>query len=114
MRIRQVMLILLENAVHYGGDLIRVGLEQVASGYLVSVADNGPGITKQDQEQAFERFYRGSNAAQRYQRGTGLGLPVAKAIVEAHGGEIALRSAPGEGVTVVFTLPTRPALRAVS
>lgn len=113
-RIRQVMLILLENAVHYGGDLIRVGLEQVASGYLVSVGDNGPGITQQDQEQAFERFYRGANAAQRYERGTGLGLPVAKAIVEAHGGEIALRSAPGEGVTVVFTLPTRPALRAVS
>lgn len=113
-RIRQVILILLENALHYGGDLIRVGLEQVTSGYLVSVGDNGPGITQQDQEQAFERFYRGANAAQRYERGTGLGLPVAKAIVEAHGGEIALRSAPAEGVTVVFTLPTRPALRAVS
>jgi signal transduction histidine kinase len=113
-RIRQVMLILIENAVHYGGDVIRVGLEQVASGYLVSVSDNGPGITQQDQEQAFERFYRGSNAAQRYARGTGLGLPVAKAIIEAHGGEIALRSVPGGGVTVVFTLPTRPALRAVA
>lgn len=113
-RIRQVMLILIENAVHYGGDVIRVGLEQVASGYLVSVSDNGPGILQQDQEQAFERFYRGSNAVQRYPRGTGLGLPVAKAIIEAHGGEIALRSAPGGGVTVVFTLPTRPALRAVA
>lgn len=113
-RIRQVMLILIENAVHYGGNVIRVGLEQVASGYLVSVSDNGPGISPQDQEQAFERFYRGANAAQRYDRGTGLGLPVAKAIIEAHGGEVALRSAPGEGVTVVFTLPVRPALRAVS
>jgi signal transduction histidine kinase len=113
-RIRQVMLILIENAVHYGGDVIRVGLEEVASGYLVSVSDNGPGITQQDQDQVFERFYRGSNAAQRYDGGTGLGLPVARAIIEAHGGEVALRSAPGEGVTVVFTLPIRPALRAVS
>lgn len=113
-RIRQVMLILIENAVHYGGDLIRVALEEVASGYLVSVEDNGPGLTPQEQAQVFERFYRGSNASQRYARGTGLGLPVAKAIVEAHGGEIALRSAPGEGVKVMFTLPTRPALRAVA
>jgi len=113
-RIRQVMLILIENAMHYGGDAIRVGLEQVPSGYVVSVSDNGSGITQQDQEQAFERFFRGSNAAQRYDRGTGLGLPVAKAIVEAHGGEIVLRSEPSHGVTVVFSLPTRPALRAVS
>jgi two-component system, OmpR family, sensor kinase len=113
-RIRQVMLILIENATNYGGDVIRVALERVPSGYMVSVSDNGPGVTRQDRDQAFERFFRGSNAAQRYDRGTGLGLPVAKAIVESHGGEIAMRSAPGEGVTVIFTLPTRPMLRAVS
>lgn len=113
-RIRQVILILIENGIHYGGDAIRVGLKQVPSGYLVSVSDNGPGLPPEEQAQAFERFFRGANAAQRYEGGTGLGLPVAKAIVEAHGGEIALRSVPGQGAEVVFALPSRPALRALS
>lgn len=114
LRIRQVLLIVIENAIHYGGDTIQVRLKQVRSGFLVSVSDNGPGLGPEEQAQAFKRFFRGNNAAQRYEGGTGLGLPVAKAIVEAHGGEIALHSAPGEGVEVVFTIPTRPALRAVS
>ncbi len=113
-RIRQVMLILLDNAIHYGAEAITVGLEQITSGYLVTVTDDGSGMTEQDRERAFERFFRGSDAAQRYDRGTGLGLPVAKAIVEAHGGEITLRGAPGQGITAVFTVPTRPTLRSVS
>jgi signal transduction histidine kinase len=69
---------------------------------------------EEERERAFERFFRGSNAADRYTEGSGLGLPVAKAIVEAHGGQIALKSSPGEGTRVTFTLPLRPKLEAVA
>jgi signal transduction histidine kinase len=113
-RIRQILLILIENAVHYGGNEVRIGLERVPSGYLVSVVDNGAGMSEVDLKQAFERFFRGPDAARRYEHGTGLGLPVARALVEAHGGEIDLRGEPGQGLTAVFTLPTRPRLKAVS
>lgn len=113
-RIRQVLLILLENAVNYGGEHIQVALEPVPTGWRVSVSDDGPGMSTEDRERAFERFYRGSSAASRYERGSGLGLSVARAIVEAHGGRIELSSEPGRGVCVAFTLPVRPALKAVS
>jgi len=113
-RIRQVVLILLENAFHYGGSNIDLHLDQGTSGYVVTLCDDGPGMTDDEMAHAFERFFRGSNAAVRYDQGAGLGLPMAKAIVEAHGGEIALKSAPGEGLTVSFTLPTRAKLALVS
>lgn len=112
-RVRQVVLILLENAVRYGGGSIDLRLDQAPGGYAVSVADNGPGMAEDEQARAFERFFRGSNAAS-YHDGAGLGLPMAKAIVEAHGGEIALKSEPGDGLTVSFTLPQRPRLEAVA
>ena len=113
-RIRQVACILLENALRYGGDRIDVRLERTAAGYLVIVSDNGPGMPEEDQPHAFERYFRGTNSAQRYAHGVGLGLPVAKAIVEAHGGEISMTSVPGSGFSVSFTLPGRPKLKAVS
>ncbi len=113
-RIRQVVMILLENALHYGGGDIEVRLDQAASGYAISVTDDGPGMTEEERVRAFDRFFRGSNAAEHYASGTGLGLPVAKAIVEAHGGIIALGNAPSGGLVVSFTLPTRPQLQAVS
>jgi signal transduction histidine kinase len=71
-------------------------------------------MTDEERERAFARFFRGSNATDRYSEGSGLGLPVAKAIVEAHGGQIALTSVPGEGTRVTFTLPARPKLEAVA
>ena len=113
-RIRQVLLILLENAVRYGGRSIDLRLDPSPGGFAISVSDDGPGLTEDEQERAFERFFRGSNAATRYDQGIGLGLPLAKTIVEAHGGDIALRSAPGEGLTASFTLPRRAKLEAVS
>ena len=113
-RIRQVLLILLENAVRYGGRSIEMRLDPAPGGFAISVTDDGPGLTEDERERAFERFFRGSNAANRYDQGIGLGLPMAKAIVEAHGGEIALKSAPGEGLTASFTLPRRAKLEAVS
>ncbi|MCG8544418.1 MAG: HAMP domain-containing histidine kinase [Alphaproteobacteria bacterium] len=112
-RVRQVVLILLENAMRYGGGSIEVALHPAPGGFGVSVSDDGPGMTEDEQARAFERFFRGSDAA-RYHEGAGLGLPMAKAIVEAHGGEIALTSAPGSGLIVSFTLPKRAKLEAVA
>jgi two-component system sensor histidine kinase KdpD len=69
------------------------------------VADRGPGIDSFEQEMIFDKFYRGKD--QRYLvRGTGMGLPIAKAIVSAHGGTIAVTSQPGHGSVFSFTLPT--------
>jgi len=113
-RIRQVVVILLENALRYGASRVEVQLHGAPAGYAIAVTDDGPGMSEDEQDRAFDRFFRGSNAAERYKEGAGLGLPVARAIVEAHGGKIALESEPGEGVTVSFTLPSRPKLEAVS
>ncbi len=113
-RVRQVVLILLENAMRYGGSSIELRLDPAPGGYAIAVQDNGPGLTENEQSRVFERFFRGSNAAAHYQEGVGLGLPMAKAIVEAHGGAIALDSRPGDGLTVTFTLPKRGNLEVVA
>ena len=77
---------------------------------VTSVADRGDGIEDPEQALIFEKFYRGKN--QRYSvEGTGMGLPIAKAIVEAHGGSISLTSQRGHGSVFSFALPvnhTRP------
>ncbi len=113
-RVRQALLILLENARHHGGDEILVRLHQGAGGYRISVEDNGPGMSDVEKENAFHRFFRGSNAAERYSSGAGLGLPVARSIVEVHGGEIDLSDRAGGGLVVAFMLPHRPKLKVVS
>ena len=113
-RIQQVVTILLENALRYGGEKVEVRLDPAPGGLAVTVADDGPGLTEAERAHVFERFFRGSNAAIRYDGGAGLGLPVAKAIVEAHGGRIALSSEPNQGVRARFTLPVRPKLEAAS
>jgi two-component system, OmpR family, sensor histidine kinase KdpD len=72
---------------------------------LTSVADRGPGIDSFEQPLIFEKFYRGRN--QRYSApGTGMGLAIAKVIVEAHGGTISVVSQLGHGSVFSFTLPT--------
>jgi two-component system sensor histidine kinase KdpD len=69
----------------------------------VSVADHGPGIDDLEQSLIFEKFYRGRG--QRSVQGTGMGLPIARAIIEAHGGQIEVRSQLGHGSVFSFTLP---------
>jgi two-component system sensor histidine kinase KdpD len=71
---------------------------------VTSVADRGDGIDTLEQTLIFEKFYRGKD--QRYQvQGTGMGLPIAKAIIEAHSGTISLTSQRGQGSVFSFTLP---------
>lgn len=105
-RIKDVLNHLLENAGKYSpaGTPIRVTAERKDSHVIVSVADRGPGIDDFEQSLVFDKFYRGKD--QRYSvQGTGMGLAIAKAIVEAHGGTISVTSQLGHGSVFSFTLP---------
>ena len=113
-RMRQVILILIENACKYGGTIVEVCINRAPGGYVFAVRDDGPGIEEGEREQLFQRFFRGSNAAERYEGGAGLGLPVAKSIVEAHGGRIEVVSVPGCGAEFTVYVPEKNALKAVS
>ncbi|MEO0671457.1 MAG: ATP-binding protein [Pseudomonadota bacterium] len=113
-RIRQAVLALLSNAQQYGGRVSDVVLCQTLDGYQIAISDDGPGMTEDDKSKAFERFFRGSNAAARYGHGSGLGLPIVRAIAEAHGGAADLHDRAEGGTTALIRLPRRPHLKAVS
>jgi two-component system sensor histidine kinase KdpD len=105
-RIREVLMHLLENAGKYSqpGVPIKVTSEVEGDRLVTSVADRGPGIDSFEQSLIFEKFYRGQN--QRYTApGTGMGLAIAKVIVEAHGGTIGVVSQLGSGSVLSFSLP---------
>jgi signal transduction histidine kinase len=70
----------------------------------ISIRDDGPGIPTEALSRIFERFYRVDKARSREQGGTGLGLAIVKHVVQAHGGEVRVESAPGEGTTFYVTL----------
>lgn len=105
-RVREVVTHLVENAAKYSPEdtVIRVTAEREGDQIAVSVADHGPGIDAFEQPLIFEKFYRGRN--QRYAaHGTGMGLAIAKVIVEAHGGSIGVVSQLGSGSVFSFKLP---------
>ncbi len=107
-RIQQVLLNLLSNAVKYGGHGVRIRVaakvDRDAQEVIISVSDNGPGIPKEYQERLFGRFFR-VPGSEEIAQGTGLGLNLARQIVEAHGGRIWVESDAGKGATFSFTLP---------
>jgi two-component system sensor histidine kinase KdpD len=105
-RIMKVLLHLLENAANYSpaGTPIIVSAEPVGRGVSISVADRGPGIDDLERMMIFDKFYRGESQRYRVQ-GTGMGLAIAKAIVEAHHGAISVTSQLGQGSVFAFTLP---------
>jgi signal transduction histidine kinase len=78
------------------------------AGVLFAVSDNGQGIPADELPSVFERFYRGDRARQRDEGGSGLGLTIARSLVERHGGRIWAESTPGQGATFAFTLPAAP------
>jgi len=114
-RLRQVFSILIDNALRYSneGDQIEIKLERDANSIIILVRDTGIGLTKEESRKAFQRFFRGSNA-QGHARGTGLGLAVAKAIVEAHKGTITLEGKAGKGALATVILPAEDKLKAVA
>ena len=105
-RIRQVISNLMNNALRYSprNGLVRISLSESISTSdkqaVISVADNGPGIAREDLPHIFDRFYKSNDS-----HGMGLGLSIAKYIVEAHGGEIKAGSEAGQGTTISFSLP---------
>lgn len=105
-RITEVITHLLDNAAKYSppDTPIHVIVERQGSDVVTSVADQGPGIDEIDQEMIFEKFYRGREQRMVIQ-GTGMGLPIAKAIVELHRGKIGVTSQTGHGSVFHFSLP---------
>lgn len=106
----QVVENLLSNSIKYtpGGGTIEIGLEQAGREVLLIVRDDGIGISAEDQEQMFTRFFRASTAMERAIPGVGLGLVITKAIVEGHGGTVEVFSEEGVGTTVRVRLPLEP------
>ena len=104
-RLQQVLLILVDNAIKHtpAGGRVDVRVRSDASHAIVEVIDTGAGIAPEDLPRVFDRFYRADKA--RSQGGTGLGLAIARMLVHAHGGELSLTSAVGEGTRVSVRLP---------
>lgn len=109
-QLRQVLINLLSNGVKYSKEnesdkYVRVKIERKDDKVLLEVSDNGIGIPKEYHQKVFERFFRLGTVMDYRVEGTGLGLTIAKQIVELHGGRIWLESEPGVGTTVYVELP---------
>ena len=101
-RVREVLINLLVNALHHtpANGRVTVDVTDAADHIELRVADTGPGIAADELPRIFDRFHKGAGS-----HGSGLGLTIARSLVEAHGGTIRAESAAGAGTTIVFTLP---------
>jgi signal transduction histidine kinase len=106
-RVHQVLFNLLDNAVRFtpNGGSVTVSAERHDGSVEVRVADTGVGISPEHLPRLFERFYRADPARSRDDGGTGIGLAIARSVVEAHGGHITAASEPGAGSVFAFDLP---------
>jgi signal transduction histidine kinase/DNA-binding response OmpR family regulator len=109
-RVGQVLVNLISNAIKYspGGGHVAVSARERGNQVVVSVSDEGMGISREDQEHLFDKFYRVDNSLTRDIGGTGLGLSICKTIIELLGGQIWVQSTFGEGSTFNFSLPVAP------
>ena len=109
-RLKQVIINLVSNALKAGATQVELSSrldtgEHGEEGVRLSVKDDGPGIAPEHLEKVFERFYRVEESRSRDQGGAGLGLAIARTIVDAHGGQIWFESEVGRGTTVHVWLP---------
>jgi signal transduction histidine kinase len=108
-KITQVLMNLIGNAIKFTPPQGRVVVSTIRNGkewVQVSVEDTGPGISAQEKEKIFDKFYQVAGEEKQKPKGTGLGLAISKSLVELHGGKIWVESEPGRGSTFSFTLPT--------
>jgi signal transduction histidine kinase len=108
--LRRALLIFMDNAVKYTpqGGAISVSLTRKDGFAIADVADTGIGIDPKDVSHIFDRFWRADKARSREHGGAGLGLSIAKWIVDVHGGSIAVQSVPGKGSRFTIRLPLQP------
>jgi signal transduction histidine kinase len=106
-RLKQLLLILLDNAIKYTPEQgeVTLGLQRTETGAEIVVSDTGVGIAAADLPHIFERFYRADPARNRCSGGSGLGLSIARWIVEQHQGRISVQSQPGQGTAFTVQLP---------
>jgi two-component system phosphate regulon sensor histidine kinase PhoR len=106
-RLHEVLYNLLDNAVKYSRENGEIRMQAAPRGHeiVLSVTDNGIGISKDDLPRIFERFYRADKARSRELGGTGLGLAIVKHIAQLHGGRVEADSEPGRGTTIRVVLP---------
>jgi signal transduction histidine kinase len=104
-QLRQVLLILIDNALKYAPGSLDLRLQRQGQNAMISVRDQGPGISATDLPHIFERFYRTDRARDR--EGSGLGLAIARTIVRQHGGELRVTSKLGRGSTFIVMLPAQ-------
>ncbi len=105
--LEQILFNLLSNAVRYSnkGTKIIIDWKLIPDYIELRVADQGKGMSQEVLSHVFEPFYRGENHNPCFKKGSGLGLALTKSMIEAHGGTIKIKSIPGKGTTVYFTLP---------
>jgi len=114
-KIRQVIMNFSDNAIYYSGESteIKVNLSVDGDNCKFTVKDTGIGVPHSEQAQLFSKFYRASNARKQRPDGTGVGLFLAKKVINAHGGDVIFESTEGKGSTFGFSLPIVP-LRTVN
>ncbi len=105
--LQQALINLIDNAIKHSppGSRVAVGLDDNAAEMRLWVEDSGPGIPPEEHGKIFERFYRRGSELRRETQGIGIGLTIVKHIVEAHGGRVTVRSAPGQGSRFTLELP---------
>jgi signal transduction histidine kinase len=96
--------------VQNGEVIVKVDVVPGKPFVMVSIKDSGIGIPPEDLPKLFNKFYRAENAVKMQTEGSGLGLYIAKGVVNSHGGEIWADSELNRGTTITFTLPTDPSL----
>jgi len=114
LRLRQILINLIGNAIRFSPQnaTVSIGIDEIPSGELeIRIVDNGPGIGADDLVKVMEPFQQIGDLMTRTQGGTGLGVPIARALVEHHGGNLHYESAPGGGTTAIVRLPAQRLLR---
>ena len=106
-RIKEVLTNVLDNAIRYTPEsgTIQMSAVRIGAEIEIRIQDSGPGVEPQDLDKIFERFYRTEGSRNREEGGSGLGIAIARSIIERHNGRVWAESQPGHGLTIIIRLP---------